>query len=1454
MCPAYDSEITFLTGVDENNEVTPTSYFTWNDDTPATYGTSSTAIKWGSSTPGTAGGNVTYSFQASSNWTSDEQTVWEAGFGLWAAVANITFSEAADPTTANITIVRGTDGEAFASFGAQSSNAVGSSVIATPSSTGPLISIDTNAGSYGPLGLPLTSLGGNPYSTVMQEIGHILGLGNGGPYSSAADADAEQFGVYDSQLWTAMSGVAPGDVTAAYFNAYPAADTNWGTIQQAGVVYDNQPLTPMMLDILAIQRLYGASTSGAFDGNDTFGFNSSIDGAIGQFYDFNLNTNAIVTLWDSGTNNTLDLSGFSEDATVTLASGTFSSVGGHTNNLAIAVDTVIETAIGGSGNDQITASDAASKLQGGAGNDTLMGGASADDLQGEAGNDYLDGGAGIDTLAGGAGDNFFNFTRGEANGDTVVDFASGDSLQFFGYGFASQGATFTQVSATQWTVNSADGAVHETINFSNAPTIAPSDVAFLPEYETLDYSSYLDFLGYRITDATSVQDAYDLGSDYTEATTAGFNVAIILGRNQDPTALLQEDWGTRQQTLAQLEQAGTLWSTYGADQAKYDEIHHELQDQYGLTILDESNAATAGNYVSSAESRTIWISLDTAEQFSQLFQTTLYTATDGPSAFWLGDLSLPKEWDVEALWIDTYWDTPAATKLAEGSQTLTAGPLGVGNASPNQPDMGPNLIAEMYNFPVSNAELKAAGVDIGKVGLIEPGIGSALSDAAPNPDDPASDPDVAFQEALTTYLTGLQISGDGQVHTQGVDGQSWAENSGSAGERSLDVGVVAAINPDSDIILYNGSGANGYAQASVYTATQSAIWDTHHDPDAISSSFNDTPWMDPRSPFYRAYWELYVDGALMNKTILNALGDEGSGYDIANGLTNKDYNVAYPYTVLVGGTSISGSTTAPTDPTIDDEYWVPALAGDPSTIWRLVAGGLTTLPTAAGDLPLFMEAVWNQYYLNGIDLQGYSWGEFFDKGFQNNWTSSGGVDPSQPTPWYQSAYGLDPVTADPWMQSGRGAPDVAANAGGNLNYTVPTGDMSTTTSNGGTSAASPLWAALTVQLNAIFDDQGLPNLGFMNDLLYIASAIAPASFNDVSVGGNTSSFYYDSNGPYESDGRVQPTGYGYDAGPGYDYTSGLGSPNGLVLARTLSAIANTQINNVVDNTSYAVIDVVDDNGGTTLVAQTLLVQNNYSGATVVQVDGTSAVAMGANGTYGWTNQLAGQVVQGNNFDSALVTFLDGAAKSVPFEITVQAGATLGVSAGGQELALYQDLLTNDFGFLQFGDAQGGITLARPVAIAQTAGGADDQNAVVRIRQNGLDGAQLEIYKVDDLNGTINGIAPGQAGYVAAAAARDYQLVGGGTVINGPGWGNFAQVEITGVDQGDIVAMKYTNVGTNNVYWAFSQGNAGNVTAIYNYGLNTWGFEDRPLTGDHDYQDIVAQIDFTSTAGHGLLVS
>jgi Ca2+-binding RTX toxin-like protein len=108
---------------------------------------------------------------------------------------------------------------------------------------------------------------------------------------------------------------------------------------------------------------------------------------------------------------------------------------------------------------------------------TLAGSSLGNYLFGKGGNDYLNGGGAADYLNGGAGADVFLFTRGEAQGDTVADFTPGqDRLGFIGYGL---GATFAQVDATHWVVNSADNTTHETITFSNAPAITAADFFFL---------------------------------------------------------------------------------------------------------------------------------------------------------------------------------------------------------------------------------------------------------------------------------------------------------------------------------------------------------------------------------------------------------------------------------------------------------------------------------------------------------------------------------------------------------------------------------------------------------------------------------------------------------------------------------------------------------------------------------------------------------------------------------------------------------------------------------------------------------------------------------------------------------------------------------------------------------------------------------------------------------------
>jgi Ca2+-binding RTX toxin-like protein len=117
-------------------------------------------------------------------------------------------------------------------------------------------------------------------------------------------------------------------------------------------------------------------------------------------------------------------------------------------------------------------------LQGSAVQGTGNGGVNA--IFGNSGANTLDGGGGADALIGGLGNDTFVFNAGQANGDTIADFdgldaATGDSLQFVGYG---PGATFTQSDATHWVITFNGGLSTETITFANSASIHANDFLF----------------------------------------------------------------------------------------------------------------------------------------------------------------------------------------------------------------------------------------------------------------------------------------------------------------------------------------------------------------------------------------------------------------------------------------------------------------------------------------------------------------------------------------------------------------------------------------------------------------------------------------------------------------------------------------------------------------------------------------------------------------------------------------------------------------------------------------------------------------------------------------------------------------------------------------------------------------------------------------------------------------
>ena len=196
-----------------------------------------------------------------------------------------------------------------------------------------------------------------------------------------------------------MSYNRPANTSAAYYSQYPVTGTDWGyvAVPQGGggfQLWAKSPVTLMPLDIMALQRLYGTPTSTPLSGGQTFGFNEAGFGstatglAIAPFYNFAQNSSPVVTIWDGGTGNTLDLSGFSTASTVNLNPGTYSSAGttlnssnqsiSMVNNIAIAYNTAIDTLKLGSGNDTVTCNNDGDTIYCGTGTNTVIGGTGID--------------------------------------------------------------------------------------------------------------------------------------------------------------------------------------------------------------------------------------------------------------------------------------------------------------------------------------------------------------------------------------------------------------------------------------------------------------------------------------------------------------------------------------------------------------------------------------------------------------------------------------------------------------------------------------------------------------------------------------------------------------------------------------------------------------------------------------------------------------------------------------------------------------------------------------------------------------------------------------------------------------------------------------------------------------------------------------------------------------------
>lgn len=358
--PGASGEVSFISGVTAFGTVASQSY--WVSDSQ------SLAHKWGSGTIGTSGGTVTYYFDVNSGWTAFEQAYFQAGMALWSAVANVTFSQVYSQNSANFYITRTSSGNP-STYSQEYYSSFGNTTISNPSDV--YIAYNTSEAYWSLSAADMATYGNYGLNTVVHELGHVLGLGHAGDYNGSVSPASQQNSVYDSRLWSIMSYIDPTDSTASYYSSYNSVEkaVNWTT---GGVTYYST--TPMELDIEAIQELYGAATSSPLTVGQTFGFNStfSASSALGTFYNFNVDTHPVITIWDSAGNNTLDLRGFSTSSVINMNPGNFSSCAGMVNNIRIANGTWINAAIGGSGNDVFIMNTQADVISGYGGTDTAQ--------------------------------------------------------------------------------------------------------------------------------------------------------------------------------------------------------------------------------------------------------------------------------------------------------------------------------------------------------------------------------------------------------------------------------------------------------------------------------------------------------------------------------------------------------------------------------------------------------------------------------------------------------------------------------------------------------------------------------------------------------------------------------------------------------------------------------------------------------------------------------------------------------------------------------------------------------------------------------------------------------------------------------------------------------------------------------------------------------------------------
>lgn len=358
---------------------------------------------------------------------------------------------------------------------------------------------------------------------------------------------------------------------------------------------------------------------------------------------------------------------------------------------------------------------------------------------------------------------------------------------------------------------------------------------------------------------------------------------------------------------------------------------------------------------------------------------------------------------------------------------------------------------------------------------------------------------------VNTYLSQYSL-GSAKYSNVLVDG---ATNTAGAGaiEVELDMEVVSAIAPGASQKIYIGPNST------------SGVNDTYNKivTDNVAK-VTTTSWGECESASgnseLAALDNIFSQGSAQGQAVFAAAGDAGA-YDCGDTNLAVDSPASDPHVVGVGG---------------------------------------TTITTGSGG-SYVSETVWSNPNDNSRGPMGAGGGGGYSSYFSK--------------PAYQTGPGVDSNTM-------RHVPDVSADADPNSGYsvycTVGAAGCSSGSAGwievGGTSAAAPLWAAMSTDTNAYLASQGKSPLGSASADLYklFNTSQTYTAYHDITTGNN---LYY-------------------NAGPGYDVASGIGTPDAWNLARDAANLSGGGTNDFSISANPTSLSITQGGNGTSTISTAVI--------------------------------------------------------------------------------------------------------------------------------------------------------------------------------------------------------------------------------------------------------------------------